>query len=247
MPALAPPPTTAYPSDPTALERERLDALYLELRRNYKSLMISRGIHRSRSEKQGEQLRELSMRLRSLAAREASVKAEAYAMLKIVSDVVEHLEDAGDEVGTAFDDYQLGRRAYNGGGNIARLVQAVIRFLNRWRQGKQLFQDLSAQQKALRGMLDNQPDQNAHPADVDPEDANHEDANPEVANSAETSSVEVSSAEANSVEVSSVDASPRQNGTPTTSPPLPQAAPPSPAQPQASEQPTSEPSDGPTR
>jgi hypothetical protein len=52
MPPLALPPTTAYPSDPTALERERLDALYLELRGNYKSLMISLGIHRSRSEKQ---------------------------------------------------------------------------------------------------------------------------------------------------------------------------------------------------
>ncbi len=31
MPPLALPPTSAYPSDPTALERERLDALYLEL------------------------------------------------------------------------------------------------------------------------------------------------------------------------------------------------------------------------
>ena len=53
MPPLALPPTSAYPSHPKALERERLDALYLELRGNYKSLMISRGIHRSRSEKQG--------------------------------------------------------------------------------------------------------------------------------------------------------------------------------------------------
>ncbi|MCX5959710.1 MAG: hypothetical protein NT053_07725 [Cyanobacteria bacterium] len=64
MPPLALPLTTAYPSDPTALDRERLDALYLELRGNYKSLMISRGIHRSRSEKQGGQLLELGQRLR---------------------------------------------------------------------------------------------------------------------------------------------------------------------------------------
>ena len=78
MPSLALPPTSAYPSDPTTLERERLDALYLELRGNYKSLMISRGIHRSRSQKQGAQLLELGQRLRTLAAREASVKAEAY-------------------------------------------------------------------------------------------------------------------------------------------------------------------------
>lgn len=154
MPPLALPPTTAYPSDPTALERERLDALYLELRSNYKSLMISRGIHRSRSEKQGGQLRELSQRLRAMATREASVKAEAYAMLEIVTDVVEHLEDAGDEMGTAFGAYQLGRRSYNGGGSIGRLVQAVITFLNRWRTGKERFEQLSARQEALRASLE---------------------------------------------------------------------------------------------
>lgn len=154
MPALALPPTSAYPSDPKALERDRLDGLYLELRGNYKSLMISRGIHRSRAERQGEQLRELSLRLRALATREASVKAEAYAMLEIVTDVVEHLEDAGDEVSAAFGEYQLGRRAYSGGGGIARLVQAVIRFLNRWRGGKERFEELSARQQSLRGALE---------------------------------------------------------------------------------------------
>jgi hypothetical protein len=154
MPSLDLPPTSAYPSDPKALERERLDALYLELRGNYKSLMISRGIHRSRSEKQGSQLLELGQRLRALAAREASVKAEAYAMLEIVTDVVEHLEEAGDEMGTAFGAYQLGRRSYNGGGSIGRLVQAVINFLNRWRTGKERFEQLSARQEALRASLE---------------------------------------------------------------------------------------------
>jgi hypothetical protein len=154
MPPLALPPTSAYPSDPKALERERLDALYLELRGNYKSLMISRGIHRSRSEKQGGQLLELGQRLRALATREASVKAEAYAMLEIVTDVVEHLEDAGDEMGTAFGAYQMGRRSYNGGGSIGRLVQAVINFLNRWRTGKERFEELSARQEALRASLE---------------------------------------------------------------------------------------------
>ena len=154
MPPLALPPTSAYPSDPKALERERLDALYLELRGNYKSLMISRGIHRSRSEKQGGQLLELGQRLRALATREASVKAEAYAMLEIVTDVVEHLEEAGDEMGTAFGAYQVGRRNYNGGVSIGRLVQAVINFLNRWRTGKERFEQLSARQEALRASLE---------------------------------------------------------------------------------------------
>jgi hypothetical protein len=154
MPAPALPPTSAYPSDPTTLERDRLDALYLELRGNYKSLMISRGIHRSRAEKQGGQLQELGQRLRSLAARQASVKAEAYAMLEIVTDVVEHLEDAGDEMNTAFGAYQLGRRNYNGGGNIGRLMQAVINFLNRWRTGKDHFEQLSARQQSLQATLE---------------------------------------------------------------------------------------------
>ena len=154
MPAPALPPTSAYPSDPTTLERDRLDALYLELRGNYKSLMISRGIHRSRAEKQGGQLQELGQRLRSLAARQASVKAEAYAMLEIVTDVVEHLEDAGDEMNTAFGAYQLGRRNYNGGGNIGRLMQAVINFLNRWRTGKDHFEQLTARQQSLRATLE---------------------------------------------------------------------------------------------
>ncbi|MFO0137896.1 MAG: hypothetical protein ACK535_07725 [Cyanobacteriota bacterium] len=154
MPAPALPPTSAYPSDPTTLERDRLDALYLELRGNYKSLMISRGIHRSRAEKQGSQLQELGQRLRSLATRQASVKAEAYAMLEIVTDVVEHLEDAGDEMNTAFGAYQLGRRSYNGGGNIGRLMQAVINFLNRWRTGKDHFEQLTARKQSLQATLE---------------------------------------------------------------------------------------------
>ena len=75
-------------------------------------------------------------------------------MLEIVTDVVEHLEDAGDEMGNAFGAYQLGRRSYSGGGNIARLIQAVISFLNRWRTGKERFEQLSARQEALRASLE---------------------------------------------------------------------------------------------
>jgi hypothetical protein len=55
---------------------------------------------------------------------------------------------------TAFGAYQLGRRSYNGGGSIGRLVQAVINFLNRWRTGKERFEQLSARQEALRASLE---------------------------------------------------------------------------------------------
>jgi hypothetical protein len=54
----------------------------------------------------------------------------------------------------AFGAYQLGRRSYNGGGSIGRLVQAVINFLNRWRTGKKRFEQLSARQEALRASLE---------------------------------------------------------------------------------------------
>lgn len=186
MPALALPPTSAYPSDPTVLEREKLDALYLELRGNYKSLMISRGIHRSRSQRQGEQLLELGTRLRDLATREASVRAEAYAMLEIVTDVVEHLEDSGDELSNAFGQYQLGRRSYNGGGGIARLIQAVIRFLNRWRQGKDRFGELSARHEALRDALDGSASESQPPQSKD-RDNNSSEAKAEEASSQQSS------------------------------------------------------------
>jgi hypothetical protein len=55
---------------------------------------------------------------------------------------------------TAFGAYQLGRRSYNGGGSIGRLLQAVITFLNRWRTGKERFEQLSARQEALRASLE---------------------------------------------------------------------------------------------
>jgi radical SAM superfamily enzyme YgiQ (UPF0313 family) len=67
-----------------------------------------------------------AQRLRSLAMREASMKEEAYAMLEIVTAVVEHLEDAGDEMSTALGAHQRGRRSYKGGGGMAGLAQAGI-------------------------------------------------------------------------------------------------------------------------
>ena len=157
--AVSLPPTSTFPSDPSPLERERLETLYLELRGNYKSLMISRGVHRSNAERRGNQLKELEQRLRALATREASVRQEAYRMLEIVTDVVEHLEESGDDLSNEFALYQRGGGAYSGGTRIGRLIQAVIRFLNRWRLGKEKFEALAEQQAVWRDRFqhDGQP------------------------------------------------------------------------------------------
>lgn len=154
---IALPPTSAYPSDPSPLERERLESLYLELRGNYKSLMISRGVHRSNAERRGSQLKELEQRLRALAIREASVRKQAYRMLEIVTDVVEHLEEAGDDLSGEFAEYQKGGGAYSGGTRIGRLIRALIRFLNRWRLGKEKFEALSQQQASWRESFQPEP------------------------------------------------------------------------------------------
>ena len=42
---------------------------------------------------------------------------------------------------------------------IRRLIQAVVRFLNRWRLGKERFEELSARQQALRGALETNAEQ----------------------------------------------------------------------------------------
>lgn len=172
--AVALPPTSAYPSDPAPLERERLEALYLELRRNYKSLMISRGVFRSHAERRGSQLKELEQRLRALATREASVRQEAYRMLEIVTDVVEHLEDAGDDLSHEFAAYRKGGGAYAGGSRIGRLIQAVIRFLNRWRLGKEKFEALGQQEAAWRRSFGPPPPPPMPPASTD-EDSDGQD------------------------------------------------------------------------
>ena len=53
-------------------------------------------------------------------------------MLQIVTDVIGDLEDAGDDLVNEFGAYQLGRRSFQGGAFIGRLVKSVIRFINRW-------------------------------------------------------------------------------------------------------------------
>jgi len=131
------PPTSDFPPDPEPLSREDLNSVYLELRNCYKSSMRSRGQHRSLATRAREETTQLKQRLLDLAAREASVRTDIYQMLEIVTAIAGDLEDAGDDLVNEFGRYKLGRKTYQGGSFLGGLVQAVIRFINRWTQTKE--------------------------------------------------------------------------------------------------------------
>ena len=131
------PPTSDFPPDPVPLSRDDLNSVYLELRNCYKSSMRSRGQHRSQATKAREETAQLKQRLLDLAAREASVRTDIYQMLEIVTAIAGDLEDSGDDLVKEFGHYKLGRKTYQGGFSLGGLVQAVIRFINRWSQTKE--------------------------------------------------------------------------------------------------------------
>jgi Arc/MetJ-type ribon-helix-helix transcriptional regulator len=148
------PSTTAFPPDPSQLDREALDTVYLSLRSSYRSLMVSRGVYRSQSQRSREAMRALEEKLRRIAEREASVRAEAYEMLEIVTGVIGDLEDAGDDLVNEFASYQKGRKTYAGGSYIGRLIQAVIHFISRWRGSKERLEVLLEKQAAMKQQLE---------------------------------------------------------------------------------------------
>lgn len=131
------PPTSDFPPDPVPLSRDDLNSVYLELRNCYKSSMRSRGQHRSQATKAREETAQLKQRLLDLAAREASVRTDIYQMLEIVTAIAGDLEDSGEDLVKEFGHYKLGRKTFQGGVSLGGLVQAVIRFINRWTQTKE--------------------------------------------------------------------------------------------------------------
>ncbi len=131
------PPTSDFPPDPVLLSREDLNSTYIELRNYYKSSIRSRGQHRSLANKAREETAQLKQRLLDLAAREATVRKDVYEMLEIVTALAGDIEDAGDDLVNEFGRYKLGRRTYQGGSFLGGLVQAVIRFINRWTRTKE--------------------------------------------------------------------------------------------------------------
>lgn len=58
-------------------------------------------------------------------------------MLEIVTAIAGDLEDVGDDLVNEFGRYKLGRQSFQGGSFLGGLVQAVIRFINRWTHTKE--------------------------------------------------------------------------------------------------------------
>ena len=153
MPA-ALPSTSTFPRQPSALEREALEAVYLDLRKNYETAMRGRGWYQGEVGRQREAMAQLETKLRAIAEKEASVRAEAYEMLEIVTNVVGELEDAGDDLVNEFGLYQKGKSTYQGGRFIGRLVGAVIRFIRRWTGTKQQLAAIVEKQQAVQLSLE---------------------------------------------------------------------------------------------
>ena len=148
------PPTGHFPARPQELERDILDEVYSELRVAYRGLMVSRGLFRSKADQNRTAMLELEARLRSIAEREASVRKEAYELLEIVTNVVGELEDAGDDLVNEFGLYQKGRRTYQGGSFIGRLIKAVATFIRRWTGTKQQLASIVEKQQAVQLSLE---------------------------------------------------------------------------------------------
>ena len=153
MPTLYPP-TGHFPASPQELERDILDEAYSELRIAYRGLMVSRGLFRSKADQNRASMLELEKRLRAIAEREASVRQEAYELLEIVTNVVGELEDAGDDLVNEFGLYQKGKRTYQGGSFIGRLIKAVATFIRRWTGTKQQLAAIVEQQQAVQRSLE---------------------------------------------------------------------------------------------
>ena len=153
MPTLYPP-TGHFPASPQELERDILDEAYSELRIAYRGLMVSRGLFRSKADQNRASMLELEKRLRAIAEREASVRQEAYELLEIVTNVVGELEDAGDVLVNEFGLYQKGKRTYQGGSFIGRLIKAVTTFIRRWTGTKQQLAAIVEKQQAVQLSLE---------------------------------------------------------------------------------------------
>lgn len=143
------PSTTDFPPNPEPMSREDLNSTYRELRSCYSSSLRSRGQHKSLATKARSEAAQLRVRLLALAQREASVRTDVYEMLEIVTAIAGDLEDAGDDLVNEFGRYKLGRRTYQGGSFIGGMVQAVIRFINRWTHTKERVVELDKKRQAF--------------------------------------------------------------------------------------------------
>lgn len=153
MPA-ALPSTSSFTRKPSDLEREALEAVYLDLRKNYATAIRGRSWFQGEVGRQRKAMGELEIRLRAIAEKEASVRSEAYEMLEIVTNVIGELEDAGDDLVTEYGNYVKGRKTFTGASYIRGLIGAVLRFINRWTKNKEQLEQLVEKQQTMRQELE---------------------------------------------------------------------------------------------
>ncbi len=152
--AAALPSTSAFTRQPSELERDALEAVYLDLRRNYATAIRGRSWYQGEVGRQRKAMTELEIRLRAIAEKEASVRSEAYEMLEIVTSVIGELEDAGDDLVTEYGNYVKGKKTFTGAAYIRGLIGAVLRFINRWTKSKDQLEQLVQKQQTMRRELE---------------------------------------------------------------------------------------------
>ena len=116
--------------------------------------MRSRGAFRGQAQRSKEAMKSLEVRLRAIAEREASIRVDAYEMLEIVTNVIGDLEDAGDNLVSEFEAYENGKKTYQGGSFIGRLIKAVIKFINSWRSSKNKLEQILEKQDSIKKQLE---------------------------------------------------------------------------------------------
>ena len=164
MPLKTFPPVTRFPLQINALDRKRLEDSYMDLRDNYKRLKISRGLHLYHSKKKTVSIQnydavqaakgDIAARVRAIVEREASIRAEAYEILEIVTDVFAKLEDAGDELSLGVEEYEKGRRTMQGGRSLANLIKAVYNFVRNWLSIKTQIKAITEKQDSIKDKLE---------------------------------------------------------------------------------------------
>jgi hypothetical protein len=92
--------------------------------------------------------------LKVLLEREAALRAEAYKVVDVVTDIIGKMEETGDELVTELKHYQNGRRGYDGSRSLKGLIRAVIRFSNFWNRTRAEVDRLVSQNKGFERRLE---------------------------------------------------------------------------------------------
>jgi chromosome segregation ATPase len=92
--------------------------------------------------------------LKVLLEREAALRAEAYRVVDVVTEIIGKMEETGDDLVTELKHYQTGRRGYDGSRSLKGLIRAVIRFSNFWNRTRAEVDRLVSQNKGVERRLE---------------------------------------------------------------------------------------------